>query len=51
MILIRLFAILSGSGLVASGIGLTMVGVFAFIGVPLLIAGLGLISAGVNPSR
>jgi hypothetical protein len=49
MILIRLLAILTGAGLVASGIGMTMIGVLAFIGIPLLVVGLGLISAAVNP--
>lgn len=49
MIVFRALMVLVGVSLVGGGMGLTMIGVFAFIGVPLLIVGLGLISAGVNP--
>jgi len=51
MILLRLLMIVIGVSLAAGGLGLTMIGVFAFIGVPLLILGLGLISAGANPRK
>jgi hypothetical protein len=50
MILIRLVAILAGAGLVAGGLGMTMIGVFAFIGIPMLVLGLGLISAATSRS-
>jgi hypothetical protein len=43
--------IVTGVSLTAGGLGLTMVGVFAFIGMPMLILGLSLISAGANPPR
>lgn len=49
MILLRAFMFLAGAPLVAGGIGLTMIGVFAFIGMPMLILGLGLISAAISP--
>jgi hypothetical protein len=49
MILVRLLMLLVGAPLVAGGIGMTMVGVFAFIGVPMLVVGLGLVSAAANP--
>ena len=41
--------LLLGASLLAGGLGLTMIGVFAFIGIPLLALGLGLVSAAVNP--
>lgn len=47
MILLRAFMFLVGAPLVAGGIGLTMIGVFAFIGMPMLI--LGLVSAAISP--
>jgi hypothetical protein len=50
MILIRLVSILAGAGLVAGGLGMTMIGVFAFIGIPMLVLGLGLISAATSRS-
>lgn len=40
-----------GGSLVGGGLGLTAVGVFAFIGMPMLILGLSLISAATNPRR
>ena len=49
MLLLRLLMLLTGAPLVATGVGLTMVGVFAFIGIPMLVVGLGLVSAAVNP--
>jgi hypothetical protein len=49
MILFRFLLVVIGASLVAGGLGLTMVGVFAFIGVPLLLVGLGLVSAGTSP--
>lgn len=49
MLLLRLLMLLIGAPLVATGVGLTMVGVFAFIGIPMLVVGLGLVSAAVNP--
>lgn len=49
MIFLRLLMLLTGAPLVASGIGLTMVGVFAFIGLPMLVVGLGLVSAAASP--
>ncbi|HEX6422190.1 MAG TPA: hypothetical protein VFZ79_01845 [Acidimicrobiales bacterium] len=51
MIVMRALMLLLGAPLVATGIGMTMVGVLAFVGVPLLVVGLGLVSAAVNPSR
>jgi hypothetical protein len=47
MILLRLVMIVTGASLVAGGLGLTMIGVFAFIGMPMLILGLGLAPAPV----
>jgi hypothetical protein len=41
--------LLVGMPLVAGGIGLTMVGIFAFIGMPMLILGLALTSAATAP--
>jgi hypothetical protein len=49
MILFRFVMIVIGASLIAGGLGLTMVGVFAFIGIPMLILGLGLVSAGTSP--
>lgn len=49
MILLRLLMIVVGASLIGGGMGLTVIGVFAFIGVPMLVLGLGLVSAGVNP--
>ena len=49
MIVVRLLMLLAGAPLVATGIGLTMVGVFAFIGLPMLVVGLGLVSAAASP--
>lgn len=49
VIVLRALMVLVGVSLVGGGMGLTMIGVFAFIGVPLLIVGLGLISAGASP--
>jgi hypothetical protein len=51
MIVMRALMLLGGASLVATGIGMTMIGVLAFIGVPLLIVGLGLVSAAANPQR
>lgn len=51
MILFRLLLIVIGVSLAAGGLGLTMVGVLAFIGMPMLILGLGLISTGANPPK
>ena len=46
----RAVPIIIGIPLTATGFGLTAAfGIFAFIGMPLLIIGLGCISAGVNP--
>src|SRR5262245_63062519 len=49
MILLRLLMTVIGVSLAAGGLGLTMIGVFAFIGAPLLILGLAPISARANP--
>lgn len=49
MILLRLLMLSIGAPLVATGIGMTMVGVLAFIGIPMLVLGLGLVSAAANP--
>jgi hypothetical protein len=49
MIVLRFLMLMVGAPLVATGIGMTMVGVFAFIGIPLLVIGLGLVSAAANP--
>lgn len=51
MILLRALMLLIGVSLTAGGMGLTMIGVFAFLGIPMLILGLGLISAATNPQR
>lgn len=40
-----------GLRLVMSGIGMTMVGVFAFVGVPMSSTGMSLASAAVGPTR
>jgi hypothetical protein len=40
-----------GVSLVASGMGMTLVGVLAFVGMPLLIVGLGLVSSLVPDDR
>ena len=45
----RALMLLVGMPLVAGGIGLTMVGIFAFIGMPMLILGLALTSAATAP--
>ncbi len=46
----RSIPVIIGIPLMATGFGLTAAfGIFAFIGMPLLIIGLGCISAGVNP--
>jgi hypothetical protein len=48
----RAIPVLIGLPLMAMGFGLTAAfGIFAFIGMPLLIVGLSLISAGVNPPQ
>lgn len=50
--LMRIFMVAMGLPLIATGFGLTAAfGIFAFIGMPLLILGLGLLSAGVNPQK
>jgi hypothetical protein len=49
MLVLRLVLLLMGASLVAGGLGLTAVGVFAFVGLPLLVIGLGLVSAAVGP--
>ena len=49
MILRRIPTFLAGEPLVSGGLGLTAIGVFAFLGVPMLILGLGLIGAAVTP--
>lgn len=49
MILLRLLMLVVGVSLVGGGLGLTMIGVFAFVGLPMLVIGLGLISAATNP--
>ena len=41
--------LLMGLPLIVTGIGLTMVGIFAFIGMPMLILGLALVSAAAGP--
>jgi hypothetical protein len=43
--------LLAGLPLIATGIGLTMVGIFAVIGIPMLILGLALVSAAAGPDR
>ena len=46
----RAIPIMIGLPLIATGFGLTAAfGIFAFIGMPLLIVGLGCLSVGVNP--
>ena len=45
----RALMLLMGLPLIATGIGLTMVGIFAFIGMPMLILGLALVSAAAGP--
>jgi hypothetical protein len=49
MLLLRVLMFFTGVPLVAGGVGMTAIGVFAFLGVPMLILGLGLISAAINP--
>jgi hypothetical protein len=49
MTIMRVLMFLAGAPLVATGIGLTMVGVLAFMGIPLLVVGLGLLSAATSP--
>ena len=49
MIVMRALMLLVGASLLATGIGVTMVGVFAFVSVPMLVVGLGLVSAAANP--
>ena len=49
MFIIRLLMLLAGAPFIAGGMGLTMIGVFAFVGMPMLVVGLGLVSAVVNP--
>jgi hypothetical protein len=46
----RLMMIVLALPLVATGVGLVMLGVFAPIGAPMLIVGVSLISAATNPS-
>lgn len=48
---LRVLMLAAGIPLVAGGLGMTMIGVLAFLGVPLLIVGLGLISGAVSPDR
>ncbi len=49
---LRMVMVAIGLPLVATGFGLTAAfGIFAFIGMPLLILGLGFVSAGVNPPK
>jgi hypothetical protein len=46
----RVIPVVIGLPLIATGFGLTAAfGIFSFIGMPLLIIGLGCFSAGVNP--
>lgn len=45
----RLLMLVMGLPLIATGIGLTMVGIFAFVGMPMLIVGLALVSAAAGP--
>ena len=45
----RALILLAGLPLIATGIGLTMVGIFAVIGIPMLILGLALVSAAAGP--
>lgn len=45
----RALMLFMGLPLIATGIGLTMVGIFAFIGMPMLILGLALVSAAAGP--
>jgi hypothetical protein len=49
MILLRVLTFLAGPPLVAGGLGVTAIGVLAFLEVPMLILGLGPISAAVTP--
>ena len=51
MIVMRALMLLGGASLVATGLGMTMIGVLAFIGVPLLVLALGLVSAAATPRR
>lgn len=46
---VRALMLLTGLSLVGTGIGLTMIGIFAFIGLPMLIVGLSLISGSTDP--
>jgi hypothetical protein len=48
-VIARALMLFMGLPLIATGIGLTMVGIFAFIGMPMLILGLALVSAAAGP--
>jgi hypothetical protein len=49
---LRMIMVAIGLPLIATGFGLTAAfGIFAFVGMPLLIVGLGFVSAGVNPPK
>jgi hypothetical protein len=48
-VITRALMLFMGLPLIATGIGLTMVGVLAFVGMPMLILGLALVSAAAGP--
>lgn len=47
--MVRVLMVFAGLPLIAGGVGLTMVGILAPIGMPMLILGLALVSAATGP--
>ena len=47
----RFILLAVGLPLAVTGVSLAVIGVFAFVGIPLLVVGLGCVSAAVDPSR
>lgn len=48
-VIVRALMVFAGLPLIAGGLGLTMVGIFAPIGMPMLILGLALVSTATSP--